>query len=204
MDVLIEAMVGKFIDRVGGTHLAEHAEDLGRIAQVVGYAHAEAKQVRKFSGEPYLVHPLEVALLMVEVGGSLALVKAALGHDALADKAMTEEQLLSLIGADAVQLVKEVTEVSRPEDGDRKARKALDREHLAAASEEGQTLCLGDMASNTKDIAERDPKFAGVYLPEKSLILESMAGGNASLRALVQAQIERGQRRLQERLAAAN
>ena len=41
---------------------------------------AHSDQIRK-SGEPYVTHPLEVAILVADLGGSLDMVLAALLHD---------------------------------------------------------------------------------------------------------------------------
>ena len=43
-------------------------------------AHAAVGQTRKYTGEPYVVHPMEVASLVESVGGTEAMVAAAREH----------------------------------------------------------------------------------------------------------------------------
>ncbi len=78
-------------------------------------------------------------------------------------------------------LVLEVTDVSRPEDGNREARKAIDREHLARSSPEGATIKLADLIDNTKSIVAHDKGFARVYLPEMEKLLEVLRHGDPAL-----------------------
>jgi hypothetical protein len=78
-------------------------------------------------------------------------------------------------------LVVEVTDVSRPTDGNPAQRKALDRAHLARASEWGQTIKLADLI-DTADIAAHDPDLAKDYLAEKAALLTVLTKGDKRLR----------------------
>ena len=78
-------------------------------------------------------------------------------------------------------LVSDLTDVSKPEDGNRAARKELDRQHSAQASPEAQTIKLADLISNSKSIMEHDPKFAKVYMREKTALLEVLVQGHPTL-----------------------
>ena len=86
-------------------------------------------------------------------------------------------------GTDIATLVGWLTDVSKPEDGNRAVRKAIDREHTAAAPAEAQTIKLADLISNTKSIMAHDPTFAKVYLEEKRLLLAVMTRGDTGLMA---------------------
>ena len=85
------------------------------------------EQVRKYSGEPYAVHLREVAGLCAEVGCRDEVIAAAWLHDAKEDQGVVDAELRELFGADVARLVDEVTDQSRPEDGNRETRKAIDR-----------------------------------------------------------------------------
>ena len=79
-------------------------------------------------------------------------------------------------------LVMWLTDVSKPSDGSRKARKLIDRAHTAAAPPEAKTIKLADLIDNIKSILARDPDFARVYLREKRLLLdEALKEGDATL-----------------------
>ena len=144
-------------------------------------AHAAVGQKRKYTGEPYVVHPLEVANIVISVGGTEAMVAAAMLHDVLEDTAVTFDLLEDEFGEEVAQLVLWLTDVSKPEDGNRSTRKALDRQHSAAAPAEAQTIKVADLISNSRTIVEFDPNFAKVYLEEKRQLLEMLTKADPTL-----------------------
>ena len=146
-------------------------------------AHRRAKQVRKYTGEPYIVHPRAVAAIVKSVDHTPAMVAAALLHDTIEDTDVTEADVRRVFGDEVAALVVELTDASRPEDGNRAARKAIDRARLGAASAAAQTVKLADVIHNAGDIAAHDPNFARVYLREMSLLLPLLVRGDAQLHA---------------------
>jgi (p)ppGpp synthase/HD superfamily hydrolase len=156
-----------------------------RKAQVYAMAaHAAVGQRRKYTNEPYIVHPAEVAKIVAGVPGSTPdMVAAAWLHDVVEDTGCTYNDIHMGFGTDIATLVGWLTDVSKPEDGPRWYRKKMDREHTAAAPAEAQTIKLADLISNTKSIMAHDPKFAKVYLEEKRLLLDVMTRGDAGLMA---------------------
>lgn len=159
------------------------------VRQALGFAHAiHAGQTRKYTGEPYIVHPIAVADLIARnvASATPAVLAAALMHDCIedaADPAAARHAMTLAFDPEIVRLVLEVTDVSRPIDGNRAARKTLDRLHLAQASFWGQTIKYADLIDNTSSITAHDPSFARVYLQEKEMLLASMTNGHAGLRA---------------------
>ena len=142
---------------------------------------AHGEQKRKYSGEPYIVHPIEVMEIVKTVPHDEAMLAAALLHDVVEDTEVTLAEIHQAFGEDVASLVDDLTDVSKPEDGNRKLRKALDREHSANSSAGAQTVKLADLISNSSDILENDPKFARVYLAEKVLLLEVLTQGDPTL-----------------------
>jgi (p)ppGpp synthase/HD superfamily hydrolase len=159
--------------------------DVVRKAQVYAMAaHAAVGQRRKYTNEPYIVHPAEVAKIVAGVPGSTPdMVAAAWLHDVVEDTGCTYNDIHMGFGTDIATLVGWLTDVSKPEDGPRWFRKKMDREHTAQAPAEAQTIKLADLISNTKSIMAHDPKFAKVYLEEKKLLLDVMTRGDAGLMA---------------------
>ncbi len=143
-------------------------------------AHKEHK--RKYTGDPYYVHLDEVRNIVKSAGGTIEMQAAALLHDTIEDTEITEEDIRNEFGPVIAKLVVELTDVSKPEDGNRATRKAIDRDKLAGVSAQAQTIKYADLISNGKDIAQNDPKFAKVYHKEKAELLKVMTRGNASLR----------------------
>jgi (p)ppGpp synthase/HD superfamily hydrolase len=144
-------------------------------------AHSSIGQRRKYTDEPYITHPCAVAELVREVGGSDAMIAAAYLHDVVEDTPVTIKEVEAEFGPEVAAMVSDLTDISRPEDGNRAARKVIDRAHSAAASAEAQTIKLADLIDNTRTIVERDPAFAVVYVREKRALLEVMTKGDPRL-----------------------
>lgn len=156
--------------------------NLGRVLTAVEFmVRAHAKQPRKYTGEPYAVHPASVAAKLARVGAPEAAVIAALLHDVLEDTLVKPSEVLKSFGEDVLALVLEVTDVSRPEDGNRAARKAIDREHYAKASVWGQSIKLADLIDNTRTILLHDSGFAAIYMAEKRELLKVLTRGHSEL-----------------------
>ena len=114
------------------------------------------------------------------------MLAAAWLHDTVEDTGVGIETIRAEFGPKVAELVGWLTDVSRPDHGNRAARKAVDRAHSAQAPAEAQTIKLADLISNTRSIAEHDPDFAKTYLKEKQLLLEVMTRGDATLIARAQ------------------
>jgi (p)ppGpp synthase/HD superfamily hydrolase len=154
-------------------------------------AHAAVGQLRKYTFEPYIVHPAEVAATVATVPGHTPeMIAAAWLHDTVEDTGVTLELVRAEFGDEVAELVGWLTDVSRPDHGNRAARKAVDRAHTAAAPAAAQTIKLADLIANTRSIVEHDAEFARVYLKEKQLLLEVLTKGDAGLRYMATMQIK--------------
>lgn len=173
-------------------HMKDPDGSLVKKAAVFSRA-AHHGQTRKYTDEDYFYHTQSVASTLRIYGHEDALVAAAYLHDTVEDTSTTNDQIRQMFGDRVANLVAEVTDVSKPEDGNRKARKALDREHLARASADGQTIKLADLIDNTKSISEHDLKFAAVYIPEKRALLEVLTKGDPLLYELAIEKVEKAE-----------
>lgn len=86
-------------------------------------ARAHAGQTRK-SGEPYLSHPMAVAMILTEMRMDVDTIATALLHDALEDNPITKEEMADEIGPVITNLVDGVTKIGK--------LKFRSREELAA------------------------------------------------------------------------
>src|SRR5574344_224328 len=70
------------------------------------------EQCRK-SGEPYLVHPVQVAYELAKLELDDATICAALLHDVVEDTEITKEDIISIFGEEIAEMVDGVTKLSK-------------------------------------------------------------------------------------------
>ncbi|MCB9678670.1 MAG: bifunctional (p)ppGpp synthetase/guanosine-3',5'-bis(diphosphate) 3'-pyrophosphohydrolase [Alphaproteobacteria bacterium] len=87
--------------------------DVGRVmdAYLIS-ARAHAGQKRK-SGEPYLSHPIAVAMILADLRMDVDTIATALLHDALEDNPITKEEMAAQIGVEITDLVDGVTKMGK-------------------------------------------------------------------------------------------
>jgi (p)ppGpp synthase/HD superfamily hydrolase len=152
---------------------------------------AHEGQVRKYTGEPYITHPIAVAKIVATVPHTTEMLVAAILHDTVEDTDVTLEDIEREFGKEVMTLVFWLTDVSQPSDGNRAQRKAVDRAHLAMAPAAAQTIKVCDLIHNTASIRQRDPDFWVVYRKEKLLLMDILVDADPTLRARALRQIER-------------
>jgi guanosine-3',5'-bis(diphosphate) 3'-pyrophosphohydrolase len=131
-------------------------------------------QVRKYTGQPYIVHPARVAKLMTDNGGTEDQIIAAWLHDTKEDTMITDTDIAQF-GPNVVRMVNGMTNPSKPEDGNRAVRQAIDREWFAQQHRDVIEIRIADIYDNIDSIERYDPKFAyGTYFPEKCLMLPTL------------------------------
>lgn len=171
------------------------------FSEAVAYArgaHGALKQVRKYTGDKYITHPIEVAAIVASRWHTEEMLMAAALHDVVEDTGVTHQDIEEAFGPTVARLVEEVTDIARPGDGVRAVRVAIDRAHTANASREGKTIKLADVISNCRDIVMLAPAFAAVYLEEKRLLLEVLVGGDERLHRCATNIVANGLQQLKE------
>jgi (p)ppGpp synthase/HD superfamily hydrolase len=144
-------------------------------------AHESIDQRRKYTNEPYIVHPMAVAELVGSVAHTQEMIAAAYLHDVVEDTPVSIHEIREEFGPEVSELVDWLTDVSKPEDGNRQVRKELDRQHLAKAPPQAKTIKLADLIDNTLTIRKRDPEFWKGYRREKLALLEVLGEGDQTL-----------------------
>ncbi len=152
----------------------------GADLELVRRAHAFSEEVhegqRRLSGEPYHVHPLAVAGLLVDFKMDVTTVTAGLLHDVLEDTATTKQVLAERFGADIAELVDGVTKIGKLAFGSREERQAENfRKMLVAMARDIRVLMikLADRLHNMRTLqylpAERQRTIAretlDIYAP---------------------------------------
>lgn len=159
---------------------------------------AHIGQTRKFTGEPYIVHPVqihtEVHNFLSDYGQSSSettMECAALLHDVLEDcPHISEQEIVDATDADVLALVKELTNPSKNSKASRAVRKQMDRDHLQHVSWEAKVIKLIDRTCNLGDMAQcPDNNFVRLYASESKLLLECLKGTNSVLEDQLQEMI---------------
>ncbi len=89
------------------------SDDISMIEKAYKTAYeAHKTQVRK-SGEPYIIHPLCVAMILADLELDKETIIAGLLHDVVEDTIMTEEEIAEQFGADVALLVDGVTKLQQ-------------------------------------------------------------------------------------------
>jgi len=173
-------------------HGITHKDSQGLIDAAYNFAKQfHQGQKRKYTGEDYIHHPVEVANIVHSITKDCNMMCAAMLHDVLEDTTATHKDFINWgMGFIIYPLVVELTDVSKPSDGNRKFRKNLDLEHLAKSTVDAATIKLADLISNSKSIMEHDLKFAKVYMNEKRELLKVLQHGNRYLLAEAQSIVD--------------
>ncbi|TFG61635.1 MAG: bifunctional (p)ppGpp synthetase/guanosine-3',5'-bis(diphosphate) 3'-pyrophosphohydrolase [Spirochaetales bacterium] len=100
--------IAKFAEKL--THYS--VEEKERIIDAVNWAESNHKGQFRASGEPFFIHPLQVAEIIVDMRLDAESVIAALLHDILEDTEVSRNELRQLFGREAVTLVNGVTKIS--------------------------------------------------------------------------------------------
>ncbi|MEH6469103.1 MAG: HD domain-containing protein [Porticoccus sp.] len=144
-------------------------------------AHQRIDHRRKYSNQPYAVHLEGVAKTVASVTSDEEMIAAAWLHDVVEDTPATLDEIERHFGASIASLVRELTDISKPSDGNRALRKAIDREYLGQASARAQTVKLADLIDNCTDITKHDTAFARVFLGEMGALLRVLTKGDEGL-----------------------
>jgi (p)ppGpp synthase/HD superfamily hydrolase len=158
------------------------AEQLARIAH--------QGQFRKYTGEPYIIHPEAVANIVASVTDDPVMLAAAWLHDVVEDTSVTIDMIEAGFGPEIASVVSDVTNITKKSDGNRQYRKGVERQHLAGASPKAKTVKLADILHNVPDIIKNDPGFAHTYVAEEQAILEVLIGGDEGLYAVAKQMID--------------
>ena len=155
---------------------------LEKLTSAIDFAATWHKdQRRKYTNEPYINHPIEVMQIVSEVVTDIDTLCAAVLHDVVEDCGVSIRMIRIAFGQNVSDMVSDLTDVSKPEDGNRAKRKEIDRQHTSQSSALAKTVKLADLISNSQTIAENDPEFAKVYMNEKRLLLEVLTEGHELL-----------------------
>src|SRR5215471_18426610 len=119
-------------------------EDLLRRAYLFS-AREHRGQVRK-SGEPYLIHPLEVANILAELNLDPVCVATGLLHDIVEDTSTTVEAIEEVFGPEIAHLVEGLTKISKLDHRSSEERQALNMRKMLLAMVDDVRVVLVKLA----------------------------------------------------------
>ena len=107
-------------------------EELDMVQKAFDFANEAHKGVRRRSGEPYILHPIAVAKIVVSnIGLGCKSIMAALLHDVVEDTHYTVDDLKSLFGEKVATLVEGLTKIKTVLDNEDKAeQKSMQAENF--------------------------------------------------------------------------
>ena len=87
--------------------------DMELINKAVEYARNKHADQKRKDGSPYIIHPLAVAEVVVEMGLDMDAILGALLHDCIEDTDASHEEIAHLFGENVAELVEGVTKLTR-------------------------------------------------------------------------------------------
>lgn len=88
-------------------------EDIDLVNRAYDYAYKKHFGVKRISGDDYITHPLNVAMILTDINADAACMAAALLHDTIEDTDSTKEEITELFGSEVALLVDGVTKINR-------------------------------------------------------------------------------------------
>lgn len=121
------------------------------------YEYAEKKHFgqKRISGDDYILHPLNVALILTEISADASCMAAALLHDTIEDSDASRDEIENLFGAEVALLVDGVTKINKINfTSDSEASAAYQRKILVGLSEDVRVIIikLADRLHNMRTI----------------------------------------------------
>jgi GTP pyrophosphokinase len=103
----------KFRDLMKRMQESRPQDDLTIVKKAYDYSLKHHDGQTRASGEPYLVHPLEVALVLAEMKMDPVAVAAGLLHDSVEDTSVTIQDIREEFGEQVAHIVEGVTKISK-------------------------------------------------------------------------------------------
>ena len=105
-----EEGLAKLTEIIGKSYTEEEIANVKKAYELAAKVH---KGQKRLSGEPYIMHPLSVALILARLGMDDASIIAAILHDTVEDTELTNDEIKKEFGDTVAELVDGVTKIGR-------------------------------------------------------------------------------------------
>ncbi len=132
--------------------------DLSKIITAYEFAAKAHEGQKRSSGQPYIIHPLAVSYILLELGMDTDTICSAMLHDVVEDTPVTLEELKKLFGQDVAMLVDGVTKLNQIPIFNKEEQRAENvRKMLLAMSEDIRVIIikLADRLHNMRTLKFR-------------------------------------------------
>ena len=132
-------------------------EDISLIRKAWEFCVAHHKGQTRLSGDPYIVHPLEVAEVLVEMKLDGTAIAAALLHDAVEDTKATSEEIADKFGDQVAHIVEGVTKIDKIQFANREDRQAENVRKMLLAMVSDVRVVLIKLADRLHNMRTLEP-----------------------------------------------
>lgn len=91
----------------------DNVDDIDLINRAYDYAFKKHFGQKRISGDDYITHPLNVAMILTDINADVYCMAAALLHDTIEDSDSTKEEVSELFGDEVAKLVDGVTKINK-------------------------------------------------------------------------------------------
>ncbi len=134
--------------------------DLSKILSAYEFAEKAHKGQKRSSGQDYIIHPLAVSFILLELGMDTDTICSALLHDVVEDTPATLDDLKKRFGQDVALLVDGVTKLGKIPTNSKEQQQAENvRKILLAMSQDIRVMIikLADRLHNMRTLKHRPP-----------------------------------------------
>lgn len=100
-------------DLIRSIHKYHPSDDITMVEKAYHIANEAHKEQKRKSGEPYIIHPLCVAIILADLELDKETIVAGILHDVVEDTVMTNEELTREFGEEVALLVDGVTKLTQ-------------------------------------------------------------------------------------------
>jgi GTP diphosphokinase / guanosine-3',5'-bis(diphosphate) 3'-diphosphatase len=150
--------IAQLITKVEGYLPAQHVE---RIQEAYELAHNAHREQKRFTGEPYITHPVAVAALLADLHLDMQTICAALLHDVIEDTPTAKDEIVDRFGREVGELVDGVSKLDKVQFKSRKEAQAESfRKMILAMTKDIRIILvkLSDRTHNMRTLSTMPPE----------------------------------------------